>query len=180
MVECKGELKGLLMRVKEKTEKAALKFTIQKIKLMASCPITSCYDKPRQHIKKQRHHFADKVLYSQSYGFFLVVMYGYESWIIKKAEHWRNDAFKLWCWRRLLRISWTAKRSNQSILKKINSEYSLRGLILSWSSNTLLPDTKNWLIGRNPDAGKDWRQKEKRVAEDEMGLDRTTDLTDTN
>ena len=75
------------MRVKEKTEKASLKFTIQKTKLMASCPITSCYDKPRQHIKKQRHHFADKVLYSQSYGFFLVVMYGHESWIIKKAEH---------------------------------------------------------------------------------------------
>ena len=75
------------MKVKDKAEKVGLKFTIQKTKLMASGPITSCYDKPRQHIKKQRHHFADKFPCSQSYVFFLVVMYGYESWIIKKAGH---------------------------------------------------------------------------------------------
>ena len=75
------------MKVKDKAEKAGLKFTIQKTKLMSSGPITSCYDKPRQHIKKQRHHFADKFPCSQSYVFFLVVMYGYESWIIKKAGH---------------------------------------------------------------------------------------------
>ena len=62
--------------------------------------------------------------------FFPVVMYGCESWTIKKAEHWRNDAFKLWCWRRLLRVSWTARRSNQSILQEINPEYSLEGLLL--------------------------------------------------
>ena len=56
---------------------------------------------------------------------FPVIMYGYESWTIKKAEQWRIDAFELWCWRRLLRVPWTARRSNQSILKEINSEYSL-------------------------------------------------------
>ena len=61
---------------------------------------------------------------------FIVVRYRYESWAIKKAEHWRIDAFELWCWRRLLRISWTARRSNQSILKKIGPEYSLEGLML--------------------------------------------------
>ena len=61
---------------------------------------------------------------------FLVVMYGCESWTIKKAEHWRIDAFELWCWRRLLRVPWTARRSKQSILKGINPEYSLEGLML--------------------------------------------------
>ena len=61
---------------------------------------------------------------------FPVVMYGCESWTIKKAEHQRIDAFELWCWRRLLRVPWTARRSNQSILKEINSEYSLEGLML--------------------------------------------------
>ena len=83
-------------------------------------------DKPRQCIEKQRHHFADKDLYSQSHDFFffLVVKYGCESWTIKKAEHRRIDAFELWCWRRLLRVPWTASKSNQSFLKKINPEYS--------------------------------------------------------
>ena len=61
---------------------------------------------------------------------FIVVMYGYESWTMKKAELWRIDTFKLWCWRRLLRVPWTARRSNQSILKEINPEYSLEGLML--------------------------------------------------
>ena len=68
---------------------------------------------------------------------FPVVMYGCESWTIKKAVRWRIDAFELWCWRRLLRIPWTARRSNQSILKDINPEYSLEGLMLKWSSNPL-------------------------------------------
>ena len=78
---------------------------------------------------------------------FLVVMYGCESWIIKKAEHWRTDAFELWCWRRLLRVSWTARRSNQSILKEITPECSLEGLMLKlklqyfghlmWSADSL-------------------------------------------
>ena len=79
------------------------------------------YDKPKQHIKKQRHQFDNKCLSSWSYGF-PVVMYWRESWTIKKPEHWRIDAFELWCWRRLLRVPWTA-RSNQLILKEINPEY---------------------------------------------------------
>ena len=81
-------------------------------------------------IKKQRHYFADKGLCSQSYGFFSVVIYGCENWTIKKAECQRIDAFELWCWRRLLRVPWTARRSNQSILKEINPECSLEGLML--------------------------------------------------
>ena len=64
--------------------------------------------------------------------FFPVVVCGCESWTIKKAECWRSDAFKLWCWRRLLRVPWTARRSNQLILKEINPEYSLKGLMLKW------------------------------------------------
>ena len=88
------------------------------------------YDKPRQHIKKQRHHFADKGSYSQIYIFFPVVMFGYESWTIKKAEHWRIDTLELWHWRRPLRVPWTARRTNQWILKEINPEYSLEGLML--------------------------------------------------
>ena len=87
------------------------------------------YDQSRKHIKKQRYYFADKGPYSQSYGF-PVVMYGCESWTIEKAEHGRIDAFELWCWRRLLRVSWIARRSNQSILKEISPEYSLEGLML--------------------------------------------------
>ena len=87
------------------------------------------YDQPRQHIKKQRHYFANKGPSSQSYVFSRV-MYGCESWTIKEAEHWRIVAFELWCWRRLLRVPWTAGRSNQSILKEISPEYSLEGLML--------------------------------------------------
>ena len=87
------------------------------------------YNKPRQHIKKQRYHFADKGPSSQSHSF-PVIMYGCESWTIKKAEHWSTDTFKLWCWRSLLRVPWPARRSNQSILKEINPEYSLEGLML--------------------------------------------------
>ena len=87
------------------------------------------YDQPRQHTKKQRYYFANKGPSSQSYGF-PVVIYGYESWTIKKAEHPRIDAFELWCWRRLLRVPWTGRRSSQSILKEISPEYSLEGLML--------------------------------------------------
>ena len=88
------------------------------------------YDKPSHHIKKQRHYFANKVPTSQSYVFFPIVMYGCESWTIKKAECQRIDAFELWCWRRFLRVPWTARKSNQSTLKQINPEYSLEGLML--------------------------------------------------
>jgi len=92
-------------------------------------PWKKSYDKPRQHIKKQRHHLADKHPYDQSYGF-PVVMYGYDSWTIKKAECLRIDVFKLWCQSRVLRVLWTSGRPNQSILKEINPEYSLEGLML--------------------------------------------------
>ena len=68
---------------------------------------------------------------------FPVVIYGCESWTIKKAEHWRIDAFELWCWRRLLRVPWTVRKSNQSILKEINPKYSLEGMLLKLKLNTL-------------------------------------------
>ena len=87
------------------------------------------YDQPRQHIKKQRHYFSNKSPSSQGYGF-SSVMYGCESWTIKKAECQRTDAFELWCWRWLLRVPWTARRSNQSILKEISPECSLERLML--------------------------------------------------
>ena len=87
------------------------------------------YDKPRQYIKKQRYYFAKKVHIVKTM-FFPVVMYKCESWSRKKAECQRIDAFDLWCWRRLLRVSWKASRSNQSVLKEISLEYSLGGLKL--------------------------------------------------
>ena len=100
---------------------------------------------------------------------FPVVMYGCESWTIKKAEWWRIDAFELWCWGRLLRIPWTAWRSNQSILKEISPGYSLEGLMLKLKLPILWPpNTKNWLIWKDPDAGKDWRLEKKGTTEDEM------------
>ena len=83
---------------------------------------------PGECIKKQRHHFADRG--PDKATVFPVVMYGYESWTIKKAERRRMDAFELWCWRRLFRVPWTARRSNQFILKEISPEYSLEGLML--------------------------------------------------
>ena len=92
-------------------------------------PWKESYNQSKQHIKKQRHYFANKGPSSQSYGF-SVVMYGCESWTIKKAGCWRNDAFELWCWRRLLRVPWTARRSSQSILKEISPGCSLEGLML--------------------------------------------------
>jgi len=100
---------------------------------------------------------------------FSVVIYGCESWTIKKAERWRTDVFKLWCWSKLLRVPWTARWSNPLILKEINPECSLEGLILKLEAPTLWPlDAKNWLIGRDPDNGKGWRQEEKGTTEGEM------------
>ena len=100
---------------------------------------------------------------------FPVVMYGCESWTMKKAEHQRIDAFELWCCRRLLRVPWTARRSNQSILKEISPEYSSEGLMLKLKLQYFCPpDVKNWLIGKDPDAGKDWRREEKGATEDEV------------
>ena len=98
---------------------------------------------------------------------FPVVMYGCESWTIKKAEHWRIDAFELWSWRRLLRIPWTAKRSNQCILKEISPRCSLEGLMLKLKPIFWTPDANSWLIWKDPDVGKDWRW-EKGTTEDEM------------
>ena len=100
---------------------------------------------------------------------FPIAMYGCESWTIKKAKCRRIDAFELWCWRRFLRVPWTARRSNQSIVKEISPEYSLEGLMLKlkfqyfghlmWRADSL---------GKNPDAGKDWKQEDKGMMEDEM------------
>ena len=107
-------------------------------------PWKKSYNKPRQCIKKQRHHFADKGPYSQSYGFpSTVVIYGCEKWTIEKAEHWRIDAFELWCWIRLLRVPWIARRSNQSIVKKINPEYSFGHLM--WRADSL---EKTLMLGK--------------------------------
>ena len=99
---------------------------------------------------------------------FPVVTYGCESWTVKKAEVGRSDAFELWCWRRLLRVPWTSRRSNQSILKEINPEYSLEGLMLKLKPKLWPLDAKNWLTGKVLDAGKDWRQEKKGTTEDEM------------
>ena len=99
---------------------------------------------------------------------FPVVMNGYESWTIKKAEWRRIDAFELWCWRKLLRVPWTARRSNQSILKEISPGCSLEGLVEAETPMLWSPDEKSWLIWKDPDAGKDWRQEEKWTIEDEM------------
>ena len=124
-------------------------------------PWKKSYDKPRQCIKKQRHHFANKGPYSQSYGIFPVVMYRCESWTIRKPELGGIDAFKLWCWRRLLRVPWIARRLNQSILKEISPEYSLERLMLKlklqyfghlmWWADSL---EKTPMLGK-----KDWGQE---------------------
>ena len=100
---------------------------------------------------------------------FPVVMYWCESWTIKKAKFWRIDAFESWYWR-LLRVPWTARRTNQLLLKEITPEYSLEGLMLKLKQTPILwkPDVKNWLTGKDPDAGKDWRQEAKGTAEEEM------------
>ena len=169
MAESKEELKSLLMKVKEKSEKVDLKLNVQKTKIMASGPITSwqidgetmgtvrdfilggsqitadgdCSHEIKRCLLLERKPMTnlDSILKSRGITLptkvhlvkamvFPAVMYGCESWTTKKAEHRRIDAFELWSWRRLLRVSWTARRSNQSILKEISPEYSLEGLIL--------------------------------------------------
>ena len=169
MAESEDELKSLLMKVKEESEKVGLKLNIQKTKIMASGPITSWQvdgetmetvadftflgskitaDADCNHeingplllgrkamtnldtILKSRDITLPKKIRLVKAMVFPVVMYGCESWTIKKAECQRMDAFELWCWRRLLRPPWTARRSNQSILKEISPEYSLEGLML--------------------------------------------------
>ena len=108
---------------------------------------------------------------------FPVVMYGCESWTVKKAERQRMDAFELWCWRRLLRVPWTARRSTQSILKEISPECSLEGLMLKLKLHHfghLTPRVD--FIGKDPDAGRDWGQEEKGTTE--RWLDGITDSMD--
>ena len=92
----------------------------------------------------------------------------HESWTIKKAECWRTDAFELWCWRRLLRVPWTARRSNQSILK--DQSWVFIGMTYIEAETPIFwpPDAKSWLIWKDPDAGKDWGQEETGTTEDEM------------
>ena len=163
------ELKSLLMKVKEESEKVGLKLNIQKTKIMASGPITSwqvdgetvetvsdfilggskisadgdCSHEIKRCLLLGRKAMTnlDSILKNRDISLstkvclvdamvFPVVMYVCESWTIKKAEHQRIDAFELWCWRRLLRVPWTARRSNQSILKEISPEYSLEELML--------------------------------------------------
>ena len=163
------ELKSLLMKVKEESEKVGLKFNIQKTKIMASCPITSweidgetvetvadfilggskvTADGDYSHEIKRFLLLGRKVMTNLDSIFksrditlptkvclvkamvFPVVMCGCEIWTVKKAEHQRIDAFELWCWRRLLRVPWTARRSNQSILNEISPGCSLERLTL--------------------------------------------------
>ena len=155
------ELWSLLMKVKEESEKVGIKLNIQKMKIMASGPITPWQidgetvetatdfiflgskitaDGDCSHEIKRCLLLGRKVMTNldsifksrdkQKAMVFPVVMYGYESWSIKKAYHQRIDAFELWFWRRLLSVPWTVRRSNKSILKKINPEYSLEGLML--------------------------------------------------
>ena len=108
-------------------------------------PWKESYDQPRKHIKKQRHYLSTTVHLVKAMVF-PVAMYGCEIWTVKKAECWRIDAFELWCWRRLLRALWAARRSNQLILKEISLECSLEGLMLK---------LKLWYFGhlmRRPDS----------------------------
>ena len=99
---------------------------------------------------------------------FPVVMYGCESWTVKRAECRRIDAFELWCWRRLLRVPWTARRSNQSILKEISPE-CIEKTDAEAETPILWPnDAKSWLIWKDHDTGKDWGQEKKGTTEDEM------------
>ena len=166
MAESEEELKSLLMKVKEESEKVGLRLNIQKTKIMTSGSITSweidgetvsdflfggskiTADGDCSHeikrclllgrkvvttlhsiLKSRNITLPTKVCLVKAIVF-PVVVYGCESWTIKKAEHQRIDALELWCWRRFLRVPWTARRSNQSILKKISPEYSFEGLML--------------------------------------------------
>ena len=169
MTESEEELKSLLMKVKEESEKVGLKLNIRKTMIMAPGPITSwevdgetveavsdfiflgskitadgdCSHEIKRHLLLGRKVMTnlDSIFKSRDINLptkvhlvkamvFPVVMYGCESWTVKKAECERIDAFELWCWRRLLRVPWTARRSNQSILKEISPGCSLEGLML--------------------------------------------------
>ena len=137
------------------------------MKLKDACSLKESYDQPRQHIKKQRYHFANKGPSSQGYGFsgghvWMWELDHKEGWLLKIA------AFELWCWGRLLRVPWTATRANQSILKEISPEYSWKDWCWSWNSNTLATWWEELTHLKDPDAGKDWRWEEKGMIKDEM------------
>ena len=188
------ELKSLLMKVKEESEKVGLKLNIQKTKIMASSPITSwqidgetaetvadfiflgskitavgdCSHEIKRCFLLGRKVMTnlDNILKSRDITLltrvslvkamiFLVVMYGCESWTIKKAECQRIDAFELWCWRRPLRVPWTARRSKQSILKEISPGYSLEGLMLKLKLQYFGHLSKDVTHLKSTDAGKD-------------------------
>ena len=216
MAESEEELKSLLMKVKEESEKAGLKLNIQKNEIMASSPITSwqidgeametvtsgskisdwapvilgskitaggnCSHEIKRCLLLGRKVMTnlDSILKSRDITLltkvhlvkgvvFPVVMYGCESWTKKKAEHWRIDAFELWYWRRFLRKSLGSK-GIQPVHPKGNQFW-----IFIWRTGAKAeipilwpPDVKNWLIGKDPDAGKDWRREKKGTTEDEV------------
>ena len=208
MAESEEELKSLLVKAKEKSEKVGLKLNIQKTKIMASCPITSwqidretvetvadfiflgskitadgdCSHEIKRCLLLRRKVMTNlgSILKSRDITLstkvrlvkamvFPVVVYGCESWTIKKAECRRIDAFELWCWRTLLRVPWTARRSNQAILKEISPGWVFIGSTDVEAETAILwpPDTKSWLIWKDPNAGKDWGKDEKGTTEDE-------------
>ena len=192
------------MKLKKDSEKVGLKLNIQKMKIMASGPISSwqidgetvetvsdfisggskstadgeCSHEIKIYmllgrkamtnldsILKNRDMTLPRKVHLVKAMVFPVVMYGCESWTIKKAEHRRIDAFEQWCWRRLLRVPWTDPvhpKGNQSWIFIGRTDAEAEAPIL-WP-----PDAKNWLIWKDPDAGKDWRQEEKGMTEDEM------------
>ena len=197
MAESGEELKSLLKKMKEESEKAGLKLNIQKTKIMASGPITALHANRWGHsVNSGWLYFGglqviylllgrkvmtnlDSILKSRDITLptkvrlvkamvFPVVMYGCENWTIKKAEPRRIDAFELWCWRRLLRVPWTARRSNQSILKDQSWVFIGRTDVEAVTPIPWPLNAKSWLIWKDPDAAKDWGQEEKGTTEDEM------------
>ena len=131
-------------------------------------PWKKSYEQPRQHIKKQRHYFANKGLSSQGYGFSSNHVW---MWELDYKESWelKMDVFELWCWR-LLRVLWTARKEIQPVHPKENQSWIFIGSTDVEAETPILwpPDGKNWLLGEDPDAGKDWRQEEKGTTEDKM------------
>ena len=207
MAESEEELKSLLMKVKEESEKVGLKLNIQKTKIMASGPITSweidgervetvsdfifggskiTADGDYSNEIKRRLLLGRKVMTNLDSTLksrditlptkvhlvkamvFPMVMYGCESWTVKKAECRRIDAFELWCWRRLLRVPWTARRSNQSILKEISPGCSLEGLMLKLKLQYIGHLMRRVDSLEKTDARRDWGQEEKGMTADEM------------
>ena len=202
MAESEAELKSLLTKVKDESEKVGLKLNIQKTKIMASSPIISwqidgermktvtdfilgaskitangaCSHEIKTPLLLGRKAMSNLESILKSRDFILmtkaclvkamvfpVVMYGCESWTIKKAECRRIDAFELWCWRRLLRVPWTARRSNQSILKEISPAHSLEGLMLKLKLQYF-----GHLMQRADSLEKTLRREEKGVTENEL------------